>query len=128
MRYTKKSKDDIKYDWVKLVDCDSQNMLFHGAVLRCVGKWPYEEIVDFMVFDNKKTDTGMGLIVTSGYKSGLILVYLPKESESGHEQFIDYVNLDWLKQNWAKWVYPNCAVDDVYVFDGYQPANCLPGI
>ncbi|QQB36309.1 hypothetical protein I6I07_06765 [Achromobacter deleyi] len=99
---------------IKLVDFRG-DALYRGNVLRMPAKFPYEDYVDFMIFMTKAADRPHGLIVTSGYKAGLVLVYLPKEcgySEGG-------VSRDWIISNWDKWVYPDCNVKDVYLIEGY---------
>ncbi len=68
----------------------------------------------------------MSLVVSSGHKAGLPLVVLPKESETGHDNYADYINVDWLKNNWTEWIYPDCDVMDVYISAGYPPAGALP--
>lgn len=102
--------------WVKLVNSYT-DCLPHGTVLRLLGKYPYEDIVDFMVFDPLRDDKGQALIVSSGYKAGLLLVVLPVESLGDGHRTIDR---DWLIKNWAHWVYPECDVNDVYICDAYE--------
>jgi len=80
--------------WVKLVDSEA-NAYPHGTIFRLRGKYPYEDTVDFMVFDPQVEDKNQSLIVSSGYKAGLILVHLPKES--GRLA----IEKDWLVNNWA---------------------------
>ncbi|RJF93198.1 Imm45 family immunity protein [Sphingomonas cavernae] len=105
---------------MRLIKFES-DVIVRGSVIRFPAKWPYEDIVDFMVFDPLECDTGMGLIVSSGYKGGLISVILPKESEIRRS-----ISAKWLKENWKKWVYPECSVDDVYVCEGYPVPDTLP--
>lgn len=126
MSETKGSRDAQDYSWHKLVHLASDDAIFHGAVIRCKGRWPYEDIVDFLVVNNHDRERGMSLVVSSGYKAGLPLVVLPKESETGHDNRADYISVDWLKNNWTEWVYPDCDVMDVYVSTGYPPAGQLP--
>jgi hypothetical protein len=100
----------------KLIDSLSSS-IFRGNVLRVRGKYPYEEYVDFMVFETPSKDRPYGLIVTSGYKAGLILVYLPAESSSAEGAGLDR---KWIVNNWDKWIYPDCNISDVYLIDGYE--------
>ncbi|WP_090268559.1 Imm45 family immunity protein [Pseudomonas panipatensis] len=100
---------------VRLVDY-KESSIWHGNVLRACGKYPYEEFVDFMVFETQSEDTPYGLIVTSGYKAGLILVCLPKESSS----VAGGVDKEWIVSNWERWIYPDCDVSDVYLIDRYE--------
>jgi hypothetical protein len=55
--------------------------------------------VDLMVFDPRDDDTGLGLIVTSGYKSGLILHVFPRASRHAEGG----LSVDWLIANWNDW-------------------------
>ncbi|KFD20462.1 hypothetical protein GTPT_1342 [Tatumella ptyseos ATCC 33301] len=45
-----------------------------------------------------------------------MLVELPPESASseGHA-----LSTEWVINNWTKWIYPECAVEDVYIIDQY---------
>lgn len=101
----------------KVVESQVQSVV-RGNILRVSGKYPYENHVDFMVFETNSEDRPYGLIVTSGYKAGLILVYLPKESNSDEGG----LSKAWLVSNWRKWVYPDCDILDVYLIDGYEAA------
>lgn len=62
-----------------------------------------------MVFESQVEDRPLGLIITSGYKAGLILVYLPRDSFSKEGG----LNKEWVVSNWEKWIYPDCDVSDV---------------
>ena len=76
--------------------------LSHGAIVRTPGEWPHEKVVDLLVFDAQQYGSGMGLMVDSGYKSGLVLVILPADSNFGKGGAL---SSDWLRKNWRKWVY-----------------------
>lgn len=97
---------------MKLVDCKNKSIK-RGTVFRLPGVWPYEEWVDFMVIDLFETH---GLVVSSGHKAGLILISLPIESASIEGRAL---STEWVITNWAKWIYPECNVEDVYILDGY---------
>ena len=100
---------------LKLIDFEDSS-IWHGNVFRVLGKYPYEKFVDFMVFETQFEDKPYGLIVVSGYKAGLILVYLPKESS-----FVGGgLDKKWIVSNWDKWIYPDCDVSDVYLIDRYE--------
>lgn len=83
---------------------------FLGGVFRFPAKYPYEDIVDFMIFNPNEEGKGLGLITSSGYKAGLISVVLPVEAGE------KCICKDWLLKNWKKWVYPEC---EVYVSVNY---------
>lgn len=99
---------------VKLID-SKDAAIWRGNVFRVKGKYPYEECVDFMVFETLSEESPYGLMVTSGYKAGLILVYLP--GESSHP--VGGLDKGWIVANWSKWIYPDCSVTDVCLLDGY---------
>ncbi|ELN2576890.1 TPA: hypothetical protein OUD64_003002 [Enterobacter kobei] len=100
---------------MKLIDFKN-NYVSRGAIFRLPAIWPYEEFVDFMVFETQDNDSPYGLIVSSGYKAGLILVKLPIDSisDEGHG-----LSVKWVISNWKKWIYPECNVENVYIFDTY---------
>jgi hypothetical protein len=94
---------------IKLVD--SKEDLVRGSILRCKGKYPYEDYVDFMVIEQQRQ---YALLVVSGYKAGLTFVQLPPESiPKANEGYA--VDIEWLKLNWNKWGYIDCPVDDVHI-------------
>ena len=80
-------------NWIKLINCDKDSFP-HGTVFRLTVKYPYENVIvfrltvkypyenviDFMVFEPSQESKGQGIMVSSGYKAGLILILLPKES------------------------------------------------
>lgn len=99
---------------VKLIN-SKKEAIFRGEVLRFKAKYPYEEFVDFMVFETMKKDTPYGLMVTSGYKAGLISVYLPKNSNA----FGGGLRKNWIISNWKEWIYPDCDISEVYIINGY---------
>lgn len=104
-------------NWIRLID-SKEEYLSRGAVLRAKGSFPYEALVDFMVFEPSESGLGQGLIVTTGYKAGLILVVLPADScGDGGGRSIDK---QWLVNNWEKWVYPDCKVSEVYMLENYE--------
>jgi hypothetical protein len=56
--------------------------------------------VDLLVFDPREDGAGLGLIVTSGYKAGLVFAVLPAESRFERKPAL---SKDWLIENWDKW-------------------------
>ncbi|ETS32872.1 hypothetical protein PTE_00011 [Photorhabdus khanii NC19] len=100
---------------MKLIDIQD-HALRHGNVFRLPAQWPYEEFVDFMVVDLSNTERPYGLIVTSGHKAGLILVKLPAECSLIETRGL---STQWIIDNWAKWIYPECDVSEVYVLERY---------
>lgn len=94
----------------------TDDVLSHGTVFRFPAAWPYEAMVDLMLFDNPDEERPHGLMVTTGQKAGLILVLLPPES--AHPQRRG-VRTEWLVTQWGYWVYPECPVEQVQVLRRY---------
>ena len=109
-------------DWTRLIDLN-QKSIGRGVVLRIPATYPYESVVDFIVFDPSESDRGLGLLVATGHKAGLVRVLLPKESE-GRENSRG-IETQWLVENWKNWVYPESEVFDVFYSDHY-PAPAMP--
>ncbi|PTQ90961.1 Imm45 family immunity protein [Agitococcus lubricus] len=97
--------------WYTLNDYP-QPVIAVGSVFRLPAAYPYESVVDFLVFNPREADYGLGLMVSSGYKAGLTLVILPLASQGTWSQGIDKA---WLIANWSTWVYPPCTVDKVWL-------------
>jgi len=83
--------------------------LQRGDVIRCTGKYPYEDFVDFMLIEYPCGERRQyTLLVNSGYKAGLIFVVLPEEANAKTG-----ISIDWLKENWSKWGYVECPLEEV---------------
>ncbi len=108
--------------WTKLVDWTG-GAIWRGAVLRFPAHSPYESIVDLLVFDPTDHGRSLGLMVDSGYKAGLTLVLLPKESAGAYDGH--RICPDWLVSNWSTWVYPKTPVEQVFISPG-RPIPRLP--
>lgn len=105
---------------IKLVEYTSDS-ISRGCVFRFPAIWPYESFVDLLVVNIHDNCSQHALVVSTGYKAGLILIQLPKESE-----YTDKIALkkEWIISNWEKWIYPECSVNDVYIIDNYPvPLN-----
>lgn len=100
---------------MRLIDY-KKTAIARGAIFRLPAIYPYEKWVDFMLFETQDDERPYGLIVSSGFKAGLFLVKLPIESisDEGHG-----LSKEWVINNWAKWIYPECNVEDVHILDGY---------
>ncbi|MDJ8697376.1 Imm45 family immunity protein [Salmonella enterica] len=100
---------------MRLIDYE-EAAISRGTIFRLPAAWPYEAWVDFMLFETQDDERPYGLIVSSGYKAGLFLVKLPIESlsDTGHG-----LSTTWVINNWAKWIYPECNVEDVHIIEQY---------
>lgn len=104
----------------RLCDMADDWRLPRGTIIRMAAAYPYEDIVDFMVVVNFVADSGMSLLVASGYKAGLTRVRLPKESGDPS------ISVLWLKENWHHWVYPEFPVEGVWIAENYPVPTSLP--
>jgi hypothetical protein len=100
-----------------------QGDLERGAILRCKGKYPYEEYVDFMLTEyHENAARQYALVVISGYKAGSVYVVFPEESvpkeNSGYA-----LDITWLRDNWGKWGYFDCPLTDVYLVCRKSPVG-----
>jgi len=104
---------------VKLIE--HGETLQRGDVIRCIGTYPYEDYVDFMLIEYPFNQINQyALLVDSGYKAGLIFVVWPEQANNKEGPG---VNIDWLKINWSKWGYIDCPLEDVYVFSKAVPKS-----
>lgn len=105
----------------KLVEL--QGDLERGAILRCKGVYPYENYVDFLVMEYcESTKRHYAMIVISGYKAGLIYVVFPEESIP-QENAGYAVDIKWLQDNWSKWGYVDCPLEEVYLIRRISPRD-----
>ncbi|WP_207924411.1 Imm45 family immunity protein [Xanthomonas oryzae] len=99
-------------NWIKLLDYEGE-ILYRGGFIRVNGSFPYEKIVEFMLYETGEVDRAYGLIVVSGYKAGLKLVNLPSDSLAASGG----VSKGWVISNWDRWIYPECEINDVYFLE-----------
>jgi len=95
-----------------------QPSIRYGSVFRVKGKWPYEAFVDFLLVYYPGDARESHLIVSTGHKAGLILLTLPEESAI--EPGASGLSTKWVRENWDKWIYPECPIEDVYVISRYE--------
>ncbi|RCW20215.1 immunity protein 45 of polymorphic toxin system [Ciceribacter lividus] len=99
----------------RLVDCKAP-ALPRGTVFRLKGRHPYEESVDFMLVLDEAWANPLVLVVATGYSAGHVVVSLPPECMLEGTVMLSTA---WLLENWSKWVYPDCAVEDVHYLQNY---------
>jgi hypothetical protein len=98
---------------IKLIN--AKNNIERGDILKCKGKPPYEAFVDFMVIELSIDEkNAYALLVVSGYKAGLIFAILPDESVPKENEGYA-ISVNWLKENWRKWGYFDCPLEDVFL-------------
>jgi len=93
----------MKSVWA-LIQNEGPECYFSGTVFRTKAKYPYEDQVDFMLFSDADSDSGLSLLVSSGYKAGTVLLRLPQEARF-EEQNKLAISAKWLLNNWKRWVY-----------------------
>jgi Immunity protein 45 len=116
----------------KLTELD-RDILWTGDILRLPENYdlgPGSTPVDLIVFDPNDSDCGLGILVVSGYKAGLIYALLPQESQKDGTRCID---MGWMKANWDKWFcYPYedslriIPMDETLImaWDGRETVEC----
>ncbi|QDH17401.1 Imm45 family immunity protein [Swingsia samuiensis] len=104
-------------NFIKLADYE-EDFLDFGGVFRLDAEWPYEEKVDFIISEipSSSKDRKYALVVSSGVKSGHILVFLPNECLDENEK----LSKNWMLENWEKWVYPEADIQNVYYTKRYN--------
>ena len=108
--------------FVKLLHYRAENIR-RGAIFRFPAQYPYEDLVDFMLFDMPDRERPFGLMVTTGYKAGLVCCFLPPQSQGAGGG----VGTGWIIRNWNRWIYQDCAVGDVLLSGGYETGPAARG-
>jgi Immunity protein 45 len=104
--------------YIKLINY-TEITIQRGTLLRCLAEYPYEEVVDFLVCEPSYKNKGCRLMVASGYKAGIVLCDLPFESHTIGQSY--GINTCWLQNNWNKWVYLDCSVEQVLLIENGSP-------
>ncbi len=110
--------------WVTLFSL-KETHLGRGVRFRFPAGYPYEHVVEFMLFDTPFSPSGHGVLVTSGYKAGLTNVLLPEEAKS--EGNVHGISTAWMKKNFRKWIW-NVSTKSVFVNLAQAPVPRLPKI
>ncbi|WP_182418760.1 Imm45 family immunity protein [Bartonella sp. HY038] len=109
----------------KLLDYEEM-ILWPGTIFRLKGQYPYENRVDFMIYETSYDEYPLGLIVTTGYHAGKKVPFVfPKEAFTkrkieGFESRIFAINKEWVISNWQTLIYDGCTIEDVDIYDGYH--------
>lgn len=110
--------------WVDFSAYDGE-VLTRGVLFRFPASYPFESVAEFMLFEAPSSDSGYGLICTSGYNSGRVEVLLPADARHVAEN-THAISTAWLKKNWRKWVYPKTAIGRVKMCVAGRPKPRLP--
>ena len=103
-------------NWQLLASTDDERF-YRGAVFRFPAKYPFEDTVDFMIIEDTHSSIGLKLICSTGYHAGQTELVLPAESK--HKD--GGLSVQWLIENWEKWVYPKCSMKEVRFVENYWP-------
>ena len=110
-------------DWVRLVELE-EDELWRGTVFRFPASYPFEDVVDFMLFADPASDSGFSILCATGSKAGLLEIRLPPEATPNEET--QAVSARWLAENWQKWVCPESNPEDVFVIPNYpEPESVM---
>ena len=104
--------------WTPLLQAEPYDVAWRGTVFRCKAKWPYEAMVDFLLVHTHDAESEFAMVVATGAKAGILFQVLPPECRASGDRIA--VSMGWLQQYWTRWIYPDCAPDDVVY------AQCYP--
>jgi hypothetical protein len=105
--------------WCNLVDWEEER-LWRGTIFRlCVTEWPHEAQVDLMLIEAASSPSGFSLMVSTGYKAGLVLAELPKSANARGK--VRAISRKWLMKNWSKKIYSVCPVEKVLLISNDPP-------
>ncbi|MGJ8647181.1 MAG: Imm45 family immunity protein [Marinomonas colpomeniae] len=102
----------MKWIPIKIYDDESFGS---GVVFRFSAKHPFEDIVDWMLIEDFDAESRYKLICATGYHAGKTELILPIEAR--HEK--GGISKNWVINNWNKWIYPDCSVDNVKCIESY---------
>ncbi len=94
--------------------------LWRGTILRFKGQYPFEEIVDFMLICYPSCESGFALTCISGYCAGNLELCLPEEAVN---DFNSSISTQWVIDNWNKWIYDGCTINDVWFIENTVPTS-----
>lgn len=100
--------------WAPLTQCGEERF-FRGVVFRFPAKHPFESIVDFMLIEDHDAPALFKLICSTGYHAGQTELALPLEAKHP----AGGISVSWLRDNWKKWVYPECEAHEVNFIKNY---------
>ncbi|MBU1640493.1 MAG: hypothetical protein KKG53_08410 [Proteobacteria bacterium] len=97
---------------------DNKQVQFHrGIIFRFPAKHPFESVVDYLLINDHYAPADYSLMCSTGHQAGTIKLRLPEESMHADGG----ISVQWLKDNWQKWVYKDCKVEDVKFIEEYWP-------
>lgn len=103
-------------EWDNLLEFDEEN-LWRGTVFRFPATYPFESVVDFMLFVDPYSDSSFSLVCVTGTSAGHHEASLPEEALAKGE--VSAISKKWLIENWTKSVYSETQVSEVRVASSY---------
>ena len=106
----------VPRDKIKMISIWGSDLFQTAGVKNYSEQLSAFEAADFIIINTieKKVERKFGLIVTSGYKSGSILILLPDECLCVNGG----VSKKWILENWNKWIY-DCNINEVLFSENY---------
>ena len=102
----------------KLLD-HREKAIAPGTIFRCnQAAYPYEDKVDFIIRRDSDSESGFSVMAISGSQAGKTFQQLPRDCllPSDTPPYGGGISVSWLKNNWNSWVYPDCPVDFVEIY------------
>lgn len=103
-------------EWNNLIEFEEE-YIGRGAIFRFPAVYPFESVVDFMLFLDPHSDSHFSLVCVTGCKAGHHEGMLPEEALAEGE--VVAISKNWLVKNWTKWVYPETQASEVRVAFSY---------
>ncbi len=101
-------------NWILLLE-SNEKYFYRSVVFRFPAKYPFEDIVDFMIIEDLEAPLKLKLICSTGYHAGQTELIFPKEAKHSDGG----ISVAWLKDNWEKWIYPECNIREVKYIENY---------
>lgn len=101
-------------NWIPLKDCRDK-IFGRSVVFLFPAVNPFEEIVDFMIIEEREAPIELKLICSTGYHAGQTELVFPLEAKHSSGG----LSVKWLQENWEEWVYPHCKINEVKYIDNY---------
>lgn len=102
----------------KLLDIKEAS-LAPDTIFRCNrATYPYEDKVDFIIRRDTESESGFSVMAVSGSQAGKTFQQLPKDCllPPDTPPYGGGISASWLQDNWNTWVYPDCPVEFVEVY------------
>lgn len=106
----------MQMDGEKLLATEA-DCFYRGTVFRFPAKYPFEDVVDFMLFINPESPSEFSLVCTTGAKAGYMEFNFPVEALFGNGS--KAISKQWIIDNWIDYIYPDTAISEIMVAQNY---------